>query len=444
MRGLRVKHPVLGEGKIIDTRLQGYECLVQFATGLTIWVKRRQLVFLDSPPEENYHAKPLKPIFSFPSFKTLVKGGREVIEAFRAGIVPANWIKSWTVGRARELAEIKSWLHDQTSGTLVIKGEYGAGKTHLIEYLYHQAKELNYAVARVSIDPFSTQLAFPKRIYRELIQSLRVPHEEKTLNFRESLVILAQKDVLSDHKILGPFLKVLKEERVTTSMWHWIEGFENLFKDFGVLYDHTTAANIYCYILSGLSRALVECFDVKGLVLLFDETEVSRIYRYTYEWQRGINFLKGLVLVANDEPELIEERVIKGENYYQGEQTGLVYSGYRKLPYIYQLPTYLKVAFAVTPDFSLEKMMTEYNIYTLELEPLEPQYLEHFFYRFVELYYQVYRLKLTSKEKKEIFSFIREYASISTRLFIKAMVECLDFKRFYPGVNLKRLAEEVG
>ncbi|HDD35386.1 MAG TPA: hypothetical protein ENF30_01160 [Candidatus Desulfofervidus auxilii] len=442
MRGLRVKHPILGEGKVVDTRHQGYECLVRFVGGLTIWVKRRQLVFLDTP--KTNICRETKPVFSLPSLKNLSKGGREVIEAFRAGVVPANWIKSWTVGRARELAEIKSWLYDQTSGTIIIKGEYGAGKTHLLEYLYFQAKELNYAVARVSVDPFSHQLAFPKRIYRELLKSLRVPYKNKTFDFRETLVILAKKDALFDHKIFGPFLKYLKENRVTLSMWHWIEGFDTSFRNFGVLYDHTTASNIYCYILSGLSRALAEYFELKGLVLLFDETEVSRIYRYSYEWYRGINFIKGLILVANDEPDLIEERVVKGEEHYKGEQTGLVYSGHRRLPYIYQLPTYLKVAFAVTPDFLLEKMFTEYNIYTIELEPLEPHYLEHFFYRFVELYHQVYGLRLTTKEKREIFSFIKDYAYITTRMFIKAMVECLDFKRFYPGVNLNYLAEKMG
>ena len=436
MKGTRVKHFTLGEGEIIDTRYHGYECLVRFISGLTRWIKKRYLTFLE-PPKKIKTEKPPLPV-SFPLPK--IKGGREVIEAFRAGIVPENWIKSWTVGRAKELAQIKTWLHDQTSGTIIIKGEYGAGKTHLIEYLYHQSQELDYAVARVSIDPLSAHLAFPKRVYRELVQTLRVPQEERFLNFREALSILAQKKALKDHFILGPFLDALRRREVTTPMWQWIEGLESTFHEFGSLYDHTTAANIYSYILSGLSRALVEHLDTSGLVLLFDETESSCIYRYSYEWQRGMNFLRGLILVANDEPDLLEEKIVKAQHCYQGELTGLVYSGHRKLPYIYELPTYLKAAFAVTPDFSIQQTMTEYNIYILELEPLEPQYLEHFFYRFVELYRKVYGLRLTTREKRELFSFIKGYANISTRIFIKAMVECLDFKRFYPAGEVKTLA----
>jgi hypothetical protein len=368
--------------------------------------------------------------------------GREVIEAFRMGIVPQPWVKGWTVGRAEEVAQIKTWLHDQTSGTLIIKGEYGAGKTHLLEYLFYKALELNYAVARVSIDPVSTHLAFPKRIYRGLTQSLRVPSSQNELDFRQTLVRLAQADVLSDHKVLGPFLRALKEGQVTTPMWHWIEGFDAPFSKWGGLYDHTTAANIYCYILSGLSYALVEVLDINGLILLFDEAESSRIYRYSYEWLRGINFLRALILVANDEPDLIEEKVVKTETCYQGERTNLIYSGLRPLPYVYRLPTYLKVVFAVTPDVSLERLTAEYNIYTIELEPLHPQLLEHFFYRFVELYRRVYGLSLSSAEKKEIFSLIQPYAFISTRLFIKAMVECLDFKRFYPHKTVRQLIRD--
>jgi len=124
VKGFRVQHPKLGQGEVIDIRHRGYECLVKFNTGLTLWVKRRHLTFLDETlklsPFQNKES-----LLVFPStFKPSLKGGREVIEAFRAGIVPENWVKGWTVGRATELSQVKTWLHDQTSGTLVIKGEY--------------------------------------------------------------------------------------------------------------------------------------------------------------------------------------------------------------------------------------------------------------------------------------------------------------------------------
>ncbi len=439
MRKFKVRHSKFGSGIILDTRFRGQECLVEFKTGLRMWVSRDELQLFPylrpisikkQSPAEFPEITPLKPIGN---------QGREVIEAFRMGIVPQTWVKEWTVGRSHEIATIKTWLHDQTSGTLVIKGGYGSGKSHLLDYLYGYALELNYAVAKVGIDPVSTHMAFPKRVYRSLVQSMKIPYNGRILDFREGLVSLAQAGVLTDHGILAPFLKALKKGEVVPSMWYWIEGLETSFTKWGVLYDHTTAANIYCYILSGISHALADVLDLNGLILLFDEAESARIYRYTYEWLRGINFFKALVLTANDEPDLVEERIVKTESCYRGECSGLIYSGHRRFPYVYKLPSYLKVVFAVTPDVSLEKLTSEYNIYTLELGPLNPEILEHFFYRFVELYRKVYGLKISLSEKKEIFGLIKRYALFSTRLFIKAMVECLDFKRFYPQKTLKNL-----
>ena len=441
MKRIKVRHPSLGDGVVLDTRHRGHECLVKFKNGIMMWVKSRHLIFLGERPNFS------RPSFTLPQPKirpiSAERGKREVIEAFRSGIVPAQFIKGWTVGRARELSKIDAWLHDQTSGTLVINGEYGAGKTHIIEYLRAHALELNYATASVGIDPMDAQAGFPKRIYRHLIRGLSVPYKGEILDFRQALSILAKRDALNDHPILKDALKRIREGDDTEQMWAWLEGKDTTFREWGVLYDHTTAANIYCLILSGLSWALEEYLDICGLILLFDEAESSRIYRYSYEWQRALNLFRALILVSNDEPDLLEERVIKTENCYKGERTGLVYSGHRPLRYIYRLPTYFKVVFAVTPDFSMD-LASSYNIYQIELEPIPAEYLEHFFYRFVDLYEKVYAMKLTRQQKREIFNLIKGYSSISMRTFIKAMVECLDFRRFYPTLEIESLMETHG
>ncbi len=442
MKKVRVRHPTLGDGVVLDTRHRGHEYLVSFKNRIMMWVKGRHLIFLEERP-------PLpKSVFVPPTFKVRPifspeRGKREVIEAFRSGIVPTQFIKGWTVGRARELSKIDTWLHDQTSGTLVIKGEYGAGKTHIIENLRAHALELNYATASVGIDPMDAQAGFPKRVYRHLVQNFSVPYKEKILNFEQALRLLAKKDALNDHPILKDVLKCIREKNDTEEMWAWLEGKDSSFRQWGVLYDHSTAANIYCLILSGLSRALEEYLGACGLILLFDETESARIYRYSYEWKRALNLFRALILVSNDEPDLFEERVLKEEDCYKGERTGLVYSGHRPLPYIHQLPTYFKVVFALTPDFSMD-LVSEYNIYQIELEPIPPEYLEYFFYRFVDLYGKVYGVKLTHQQKRQIFDLIKGYAFICTRTFIKAMVECLDFKRFYPTLEIEALMEEYG
>lgn len=441
MKKIEIRHPTLGNGVVLDTRHRGHECLVRFKNGIMMWVKSRHLSFLEERPSLP------RPVFVSPLLKarpiSAERGRREVIEAFRSGIVPTQFIKGWTVGRAKELSKIDTWLHDQTSGTLIIKGEYGAGKTHIIEYLRVHALGLNYATASVGIDPMDAQAGFPKRVYRHLVQNFRIPYKEKTLNFQQALRLLAKKNALSDHPVLKDALECIREGNDTQEMWAWLEGKDSTFRKWGVLYDHTTAANLYCSILSGLSWALEEYLSASGLILLFDETESARIYRYGYEWKRALNLFRALILVSNDEPDLFEERVIKGEDCYRGERTGLVYSGHRPLPYIYRLPTYFKVVFALTPDFSMD-LASSYNIHQIELEPIPAEYLEHFFYRFVDLYEKVYGIRLTRQQKRHIFNVIKGYASICTRTFIKAMAECLDFKRFYPTLEIESLMEKYG
>jgi len=432
----RVRHGIFGDGVVIDQRHYGHEYLVRFPNSLQLWIKKPYLTFLGTAtflakqPRRTYQLKPeIRPKSQIP------KEARSVIEAFRLGIVPAQAIREWTVGRARELEKVQGWLRDESSGTMVIRGEYGSGKSHLIEYLHDNGFELNYAVSLVGIDPCDAQAAFPKRVYRHLIRNLRFPYQGQYYNFREMLSLVSknsQPNLLSAHRFLGKVLEKIREARDTPEMWEWIEGQETNYSELGALYDHTTAANIYCHILSGISMLAVRELGLRGMLLMFDEAETSRTYRYIYEWARAVNFFNALSMVANDEPELEEERVVRGDYYYYGKQTGLVYSGHQPIRYIYQLPSFLKVVFAFTPDFKLN-IPRGYNIYEIELESLAAQQMEYLFYRFIELYERVYQLQMPKGYRRRLFELVKANSYHSTRRFIKAMVECLDFHRFYPS-----------
>jgi hypothetical protein len=438
----RVRHGIFGDGVVLGQRHHGHEYLVRFPNSLELWIKKPYLIFLGNisyhkkPPQRNYQLKPeIRPQ------ARVSPENRSVIEAFRLGIVPYQAVRKWTVGRAREMETVQQWLKDESSGTMLIRGEYGSGKTHLIEYLHASGFELNYAISLVNIDPCDAQPGFPKRIYRHLIQNLRFPYQGRYYNFRETLKIIVQKyrsDLLKDHRFLNPVLEKIREGKDSPEMWEWIEGQETNYRELGPLYDHTTAANIYCYILSGISRLTVKGLGLKGILLMFDEAETSRTYRYLYEWHRALNFFNALSMVANDEPDLEEETVIKGDYFYYGKNTGLIYSGHIPIPYIYQLPSFLKVVFAFTPDFKLN-FTQGYNIYEIELESLPPQQMEYLFYRFLELYGQVYQLHFPKNYRRRLFELVKANSYNSTRRFIKAMVECLDFHRFYPSLNIEYL-----
>lgn len=443
MESLRVKHAIFGEGIAIDKRHRGHEYLVLFPHSIQLWLRKSNLAFLEPDTFQKIQKpSPLKQEQVPDETKPQISGeARSVIEAFRLGIVPAQSIREWTVGRSRELETVREWLQDESSGTMVIRGEYGSGKSHLIEYLHASGFELNYAVSLVGIDPCDAQPGFPKRVYRHLIKNLRFPYKDHYYTFCELLTLVGKKiqqNPLKDHPFLGKILEMIRKEKDTPQMWEWIEGQETTCSELGTLYDHTTAANIYCNILTALGMLTVKELDLKGILLMFDEAETSRTYRYSYEWSRAVNFFNALSMVANDEPELEKEEVVRGDHYYYGDRTGLIYSGYVRTPYIFQLPSFLKVAFAFTPDYRLN-LSKDYNIYEIELGSLQGYQMEYLFYRFVDLYEETFQLKIPKGYRRRLFEMVKNNGYHSTRRFIKAMVESLDFSRFYPLKNLEHL-----
>ena len=219
----RVKHKSFGEGFVIDQRHTGHEYLIRFSSTVRLWLKKSSLTFL--PTAEEIKAKkaallaettlideqalltksPLNNTAALPH-KAAIQGPhkakpakqkqpkplpytkpqkvlspisaqkeRTVIEAFRLGIVPSSSIMEWTLGRSKEIETVHKWLKDESSGTLILRGEYGSGKSHLIEYLHASGFELNYAVSLVGINPCDAQPGFPKRVYRHLIRNLKIP-----------------------------------------------------------------------------------------------------------------------------------------------------------------------------------------------------------------------------------------------------------------------------
>jgi hypothetical protein len=55
---------------------------------------------------------------------------RSIIESLRIGIPPRGHINQFTVGRRSEIAQLKEKLDSGTPGTMLIKANYGSGKSH--------------------------------------------------------------------------------------------------------------------------------------------------------------------------------------------------------------------------------------------------------------------------------------------------------------------------
>ena len=107
---------------------------------------------------------------------------RRAIEALRAGVPNRDAVRH--LGTDQRAVE-KRFVDDlsqvgaegrggrQLAG-LLIGGDFGAGKSHLLEWLQHVALEQNFAVSKVVISK-EAPLSQPHRIFRTAMHSLRLP-----------------------------------------------------------------------------------------------------------------------------------------------------------------------------------------------------------------------------------------------------------------------------
>lgn len=78
-----------------------------------------------------------------------------IIESLRSGIPPTGHLRSFTVGRSHEIAQLEQTLGHGAAdrgAALLVQANYGAGKTHLLRLLRELAFDAGYAVALVTVD----------------------------------------------------------------------------------------------------------------------------------------------------------------------------------------------------------------------------------------------------------------------------------------------------
>jgi len=106
------------------------------------------------------------------------------LEAMRLGVVPSASLDAYTVGRSQEIDLLEADLDrvgDLGGATRVFLGDYGTGKTHLLELAQDLALQRNFLTCQATLDALEAAPSHPKRVYRRLVRSLRYPerpHEE--------------------------------------------------------------------------------------------------------------------------------------------------------------------------------------------------------------------------------------------------------------------------
>jgi len=425
-----VEHKVYGKGKVIKKRYGGFELYIEFEDGILRWVRRDEVRFLVEKPLITKY-KPSRLILSEEQFMA-----REIIEALRLGIVPQGYVEKFTFGRSKELKQIKDWLNESSEGTLVVIGEYGSGKSHLLEYMYSMALKDNWAVSIVEIGRNENPFHKPYQVYQQIVKNFKFPWNGKIYDFRHfirRIVNDKKSPLLESHIYFRRLIQLLKtsgwsyyspdEELV----WEWFEGEYDWFKP--RLYKVGTAANIYCYILNGISWSSREILGLKGLLLLFDESENISEVDYKYQFEKGRNFVMGLILLSNNIQSLLEEQI---NDELIGFETNLRYCGYpsnNPIRFAWKLPSHLKVVFAFTPDWKYERNM-------IHLEMLKEDILEIMLEKIITFYKDAYNINIDKTISKKLFS---KLPKDNIRLFIKGSVEALDLIRFHPNKSVEEL-----
>ncbi|HEX7320248.1 MAG TPA: BREX system ATP-binding domain-containing protein [bacterium] len=419
-----VAHNIFGEGLVLETRWDGVQSRVKFRSGLCLWLPTKWL-------------KPLS--ITNKDIQLDEISSKRILEAFRMGVVPHQDIEYFTFGRDIELRTLQRHLDDlkQGQGDLcMIEGVYGAGKSHLLEFIRHQALRQGLVTTICELHVQETPPYRPKKVYHELVYNLRYIKDGYERGFRDLLAELASVEI-NDHCFLTPVLKRVRDMEGDDAgvknevFWQWIEGesTKNYATDrsapfrvrggqvIPALYDFSTAADFYCYILSGLSYA-IHAAGLGGLVIIIDEAEeINHVWEY-YLKERGMNFLQGLIGVARNDAQL---KKVNGN---------LIHNQVRPTPYLYK-DAHLFLVLATTPQEPnrLAQGAGPGNI--IQLRKFSRLECELLFDNLLKVYQCAYRaFKIDPPTSDSILNSALKINKEELREFIKFSVEAFDWVRF--------------
>lgn len=101
---------------------------------------------------------------------------QRVIESLRKGIPANGFVRRFTVGREAEINDLTRRLKSQDGTVLLLKANYGSGKTHLLRFIREEALDRNYAVSTVTLDS-SSAVRFNRmdQIFGAVCRNIEIP-----------------------------------------------------------------------------------------------------------------------------------------------------------------------------------------------------------------------------------------------------------------------------
>lgn len=119
---------------------------------------------------------------------------QRVIESLRKGIPPDGFVRQFTVGRASEVAQLTERLDDVVPGALLLKANYGSGKTHLLRFIRECALEKGFAVSSVTLDSKSgVRFNRMDQVFGAVCRNIEVPGVSRQKGIRPALNFVVDK-----------------------------------------------------------------------------------------------------------------------------------------------------------------------------------------------------------------------------------------------------------
>ncbi|MEX2534435.1 MAG: BREX system ATP-binding domain-containing protein [Trueperaceae bacterium] len=462
MIGERVEHPSYGPGIVLAAYRSGSELLVRFESGMRFRRPRREFVG-QSPraqkPTSSYSAPAPMPRSQLDT--------RRLIEALRFGVAPAAHLRELTIGLAAERESVIAALNEshETGGAVrAVLGEYGYGKSHLVELSAQEALARGFLVSSVSLDLLELPPHRAFDIYRELLHGLRTPDRderglgpllERSTKLGLSARLRENSQLELDPLLLGLDVLANAPSNRQQAAWRsWLMGGRRTKLmnkvtpkelKFPTIYKVGHNARQIAYLLSGIS-VLARLAGYSGLCVLVDEAESYSLLRAQQRPKAGL-FFAAMIHAAHS-----------GTGTASGERSqpiinegSLPQHRLRDYPASYGAGQSLFFLFAVTRSenqLPLEEWLSTDEILQLDPHPRAQEVAE--FLRQVQEYHaQAYgygpgeRQDQLRRAAAEQLALAAERKRLSIRGLVRLSVELLDLAYLHPDYQVADLQGEL-
>ncbi len=457
MIGTRVEHPTYGPGQIVALFRNGEEWMVRFDSGLRF--RRPRQEFNGQMP--NTPTTPtLTTAFAPTPMTPSQLDARNLIEALRVGVAPAQHAQELTIGLESERASLGSALvqtHQSGGDVRAVIGEYGYGKSHIVELTSQEALQRKFLVASASLD---LQELPPHRafdIYAALMRSLRYPDSDErgmgpllaavagVPRLRDELRELAPEE--HDPLIFAlDALSTITSTRQQTAWENWLMGGRRVKSmnramprgvRFPSIYRVGHNARQMAYLLSGVS-VLARLAGYSGLCVLIDEAESYSLLK-AYQQPKASLFFSGVIHAA------------LGAERSQLSDDDLPQHRFRDYPVAYGERQSLFFLFTITRSdnrLPLEAWLDDDKV--LSLEPHHtPQEIGHFLEQVMDYHALAYGYAVGERQRQVRRGAAEHLAQgmrndrLNIRAVVRLAVELYDLLYLHPEYEVVSLLDEL-